>query len=227
MLGTVSLFGLQKLPQFEQASNSVQKGHESSPGTIETYPLHEDIITTVFWVGEDADEQTNDSIHNSSSVWVEDWEASFGGVDDPNDRCGYRPCGFEPRENPFYFALPFSDYNEQGLKPASQLEVIPWFDGTTNNGESLLKNRWIEITHNGKKVSAQWEDAGPFGEDDAEYVFGTAPPKEPRAGLDVSPAVADYLGLDGRGETAWRFVKESEVPLGPWKEVITTSDPQW
>ena len=195
--------------------------------STETYPLHENVVTTIFWVGEEANPDTNDNIHNNSSAWANDWEAAFGGEDDPNDRCGYVPCDFQPKENPFYFALPFGDYTEDGLKSDSELQAVPWYTGSVKAGESILKNRWIEITHQGEKAYAQWQDVGPFNDDDADYVFGTAEPKDPRAGLDVSPAVADYLGLDGRGETSWRFIEESAVPSGPWREVVTVSGPRW
>ena len=195
--------------------------------STETYPLHENVVTTVFWVGEEANLNTNDNIHNNSSAWANDWEAAFGGEDDPSDRCGYVPCDFEPKENPFYFALPFGDYTEDGLKSDSELQKVPWYTGSVKAGESILKNRWIEITYQGKKAYAQWQDVGPFNDDDADYVFGTAEPKDPRAGLDVSPAVADYFDIDGRGETSWRFIEESAVPPGPWREVVTASGPQW
>ena len=36
------------------------------------------------------------------------------------------------------------------------------------------------------------------------------------AGLDVSPAVRDYLTLKQTDVTDWRFVAFSEVPRGPW-----------
>ena len=36
------------------------------------------------------------------------------------------------------------------------------------------------------------------------------------AGLDVSPAVRDYLGLQDTDVTDWKFVEFSEVPPGPW-----------
>jgi hypothetical protein len=36
------------------------------------------------------------------------------------------------------------------------------------------------------------------------------------AGLDVSPAVRDYLQLNETDVTDWRFVEFSEVPRGPW-----------
>ncbi len=210
----------------ESGRGAVRRGDETAPVALESYPVHEGILTTIFWVGEGAD-NSNDFIHNRSSAWVENWVGSFGGIDDPDDRCGYRPCDFVPKENTFYFALPVSDYNEMGIKPASQLEAIPWYEGQSKEGESILKNRWIEITYQGKKAYAQWEDVGPFGEDDVGYVFGSDRPEEPRAGLDVSPAVSDYLNIDGKDDVSWRFIEESEVPAGPWKDVITRSGPQF
>ena len=36
------------------------------------------------------------------------------------------------------------------------------------------------------------------------------------AGLDVSPAVRDYLGLSDTDVCDWRFVEIREVPPGPW-----------
>jgi len=50
-------------------------------------------------------------------------------------------------------------------------------------------------------------------------VFGNERPKPSLnggAGLDVSPAVRDYLGLKETDVTEWRFVEFSEVPRGPW-----------
>jgi hypothetical protein len=36
------------------------------------------------------------------------------------------------------------------------------------------------------------------------------------AGIDVSPAVRDYLGLGPLGLVDWRFVEQAQVPAGPW-----------
>lgn len=184
---------------------------------------HKGIIATVFWVGEAADAD-NDFIQNRSSTWQEDWQGHYGGVDDPDNRCGHNPCGFTPKENPFYFALPFNDYQENGEpRAADVLRKIPWYTGQPAEGTSLLKNRWVKITSGSTTVYAQWEDAGPFNEEDVDYVFGTNAPKEHRAGIDLSPATAKYLGVDGRGTVAWQFVDEAHVPAGPWKDIVTTS----
>ncbi|HEY0791357.1 MAG TPA: hypothetical protein VGD78_09875 [Chthoniobacterales bacterium] len=50
-------------------------------------------------------------------------------------------------------------------------------------------------------------------------MFGTdwpSPNRNGNAGLDVSPAVQQYLGLSGLDVVRWRFVSASEVPRGPW-----------
>jgi hypothetical protein len=179
-------------------------------------------ITTVFWVGEAANGD-NGFIHNRSSYWDRDWIKSFGGVDSPKDRRGYFPSGFTPKQNPFYAALPFAEVDENGqLKDVAK--NIPGFG---QSEEPLTRNRWIEIRHKGKSCFAQWQDVGPFGEDDFDWVFGSA--KKPRnreglkAGLDISPAAAEYLGIAGSDKTEWRFVEEKDVPDGPWKAIVTRS----
>ncbi|HEV7952055.1 MAG TPA: hypothetical protein VGO98_01640 [Candidatus Saccharimonadales bacterium] len=199
-----------------------QSSQSTPPEPATPYPLHENITATVFWVGEGAD-NSNDFIHNRASAWMSDWTTSYGGVDDPENRCGYRPCAFTPKENPFYFALPFNDYDKNGLKPAAVLRAIPWYTGTIPEGTSIIKNRWIEVTHGNRVAYAQWEDVGPFGEDDAGYVFGTSKPTESRAGLDLSPALAEYLGVNGRGVVSWRFVDSGSVPKGEWTKIVTKS----
>ena len=55
----------------------------------------------------------------------------------------------------------------------------------------------LKIRYKGKSCFAQWQDVGPFGEDDFGWVFGSA--KKPKntqglkAGLDISPATAQFL----------------------------------
>jgi hypothetical protein len=194
------------------------------------YPLHQNITVTIFWVGEDGNEENN-YIPNLQSVWDDKWLEHYGGVDDPNNRNGYFPTNFTPFENPFYYALPYNDFDENGERKAEVDQVIYW-SGEQGWGEleSMCKNRWIKIIKGNKSVYAQWEDAGPFGDDDADYVFGDALPKNELnndAGLDVSPAVRDFLSLSDIDVVNWRFVDFSEVPAGPWTEIITTSQIYW
>jgi len=60
---------------------------------------------------------------------------------------------------------------------------------------------------------------GPFQIDHWQYVFGSERPRPNRnhdTGLDVSPAVRDYLGMSGMDVCDWKFVNVYEVPDGPW-----------
>jgi hypothetical protein len=77
----------------------------------------------------------------------------------------------------------------------------------------------LAIRRGNKVCCAQWEDCGPFFTDHWQYAFGNERPKSnlnQNAGLDVSPAVRDYLGLDNIDVCDWRFVDIREVPAGPW-----------
>lgn len=187
------------------------------------YPWKVDIVTTVFWIGELP--TRNNPTPNTVSAWDMRWTSNFGGYDnpDPNRREGFLPKGFVPGENPFYFALPYNDISRTGTK-ASARAAIPWFEETYyRNGRTVLKGRWIAIRKGDKVCYAQWEDVGPFETDDWEYVFGDKRPKTTKnrgAGLDVSPAVRDYLDFGGGyGTVDWRFVDVDEVPEGPWKQL--------
>jgi hypothetical protein len=147
-------------------------------------------------------------------------------VDDPVQRSGFFPAGFTPQQNPFYFALPYDDLNNNGARKADAVQVIPWARRMhVPRGDSLLKNHWIKITAHGRVAYAQWEDVGPFLDNDAAYVFGGARPSNPdgvHAGLDVSPAVRDFLGLGDVSRTRWQFVNAAQVPPGPWTQIVTT-----
>jgi len=186
--------------------------------------VHDNIISTIFWVGEAAD-ASNANITNTVSAWDEAWQTHYGGVDDPNNRNGYYPAAFVPHENPFYFALPYSDFDNDGNRRASA-GSCPNAATLANQPYSWCKNAWIKITHGGKTTYAQWQDTGPLEEDDTAYVFGSARPRNTwgaKAGIDVSPAVKTYLGLQDVDTVSWSFVSASSVPAGPWRDIVTTS----
>lgn len=85
----------------------------------------------------------------------------------------------------------------------------------------VCKGHWLEIRHGTKICYAQWEDVGPFRTDSARYVFGDQRPSlnvNRSAGIDVSPAVRDYLGLGSLDLVDWRFVEEADVAAGPWSQ---------
>ena len=191
-----------------------------SPG--EQYPWKSQIVTTVFWIGEKPTE--NNPVPNRASSSDKEWSKSYGGFDDPNParRQDYIPVKFTPRQNPFYCALPYNDKAATGHRPEAA-RVVPWFNEAYQGpGVSVCKDRWIAIRKGNKIAYAQWEDAGPFRTDHWQYVFGNERPKpnlNKGAGLDVSPAVRDYLGINETDVTDWQFVDFKDVPRGPWSNL--------
>jgi len=185
----------------------------------EAFQWKRGVISTVFWVGEAATE--NNPVPNTKSAWDQSWQSSFGGYDDPARRSGYGPVGFAPQLNPFYIALPYNDLGKNGRHRPEASQVIPWFwESYRGDSVSVCKGRWVAIHQGGKVCYAQWEDVGPFETDHFEYVFGKESPRPNRnhnAGIDLSPAVRDFLGLRGIDRVEWRFVEAHEVPTGPWK----------
>ncbi len=213
-------------------NTTIQELNQTTPASAK-YTLHENITATLFWVGED-ESPDNHQITNVESAWDDTWLKHYGGIDTP-ERTTLFPA-FKPKENPFYFALPYSDFDDNGNRREDAFKVIPWAgEKTWTQEESMVKNRWIKIEANGKTAYAQWEDAGPFEYDDIDYVFGTAAPKNRdnnHAGLDLSPAVWIYLGydtrnMDNQAKMNWQFVDKEDVPNGPWMDVVTYQQISW
>ncbi len=186
------------------------------------YPWKMDIVTTVFWVGEGT--SANNMTPNDKSSWDTDWQRSFGGFDDPDSAKrgpDYRPVTFVPKLNPFYVALPYNDVVSSTTTKDEAKTAIPWFKQVfKGHGKSVCRDHWIAVRLGDRICYAQWSDCGPFVTDDVKYVFGDARPvnsKNNGAGLDISPAVRDYLGFKTSAKCDWRFVDLHEVPDGPWK----------
>lgn len=222
--------GMQYLPGYgveetESPAGLPQVFAPTRPRTSYTkYPWKREIITTVFWVGESARPDMGDP-GNMASSWDTKWLASYGGHDDPNPSnrtWDFRPKDFVPGQNPFYIALPYNDLQGwKNTKPTAK-RMIPWYkERFSDHGDTVIKGQWLAIRLGSKICYAQWEDVGPFETDDWQYVFGDARPKTDGnggAGLDVSPAVRDFLGLRSGQPVDWRFVDLDEVPTGPWRK---------
>ena len=164
----------------------------------------------------------NNPVPNVKSSWDANWTSNYGGFDTPDAgaRRNYIPVAFVPRQNPFYCALPYNDVTHGQFKPEAAL-VIPWFKQAFKEpGRSVCKDRWLAIRKGNRICYAQWEDCGPFRTDHFQYVFQNERPKanlNRGAGLDVSPAVRDYLGLSPTDVTDWQFVEVRDIPPGPWR----------
>jgi len=190
-----------------------------APGSSRQFPWKTNIVTTIFWIGEKP--TANNPTPNHSSSWDENWTKNYGGFDNPNpaQRRDLIPVNFTPRQNPFYCALPYNDKSTNGHRSEAP-QVVPWFqEAYQGPAVSTCKGRWLAIRNGNKTAYAQWEDAGPFRTDHWQYVFGNERPKpnlNRGAGLDVSPAVRDFLGLQDTDVTDWKFVDFKDVPVGPW-----------
>ena len=208
-------------PEALAASVTAPATPEAPAAVADRYPWKRDIVTTTFWIGERPSK--NNPAPNRTSAWDKAWAAHYGGTDTParNERTDFRPAAFVPGQNPFYVALPYNDVQMNGHKPEAE-KIIPWFrDEYRGPGQSVCKGRWVAIHFKGRMVYAQWEDCGPFRTDHSGYVFGDERPKKninKGAGLDVSPAVRDCLGMDDTDVTDWKFVDFDEVPHGPWSK---------
>jgi hypothetical protein len=187
------------------------------------YPWRTQIVTTMFAVGY----AKKGHAPHKTSAWDPQWLAHYGGIDNPNParRHNYISTTFVPRQNPFYIALPYNDVEKGATKPEAKI-VIPWFreindKGDWVEGRSVCRHRWLAIRSGAGRVCyAQWSDCGPFVTDHWEYVFGSEKPRpnsDGGAGLQVSPAVRDYLELSNIDVTDWKFVEARDVPDGPWK----------
>ena len=161
------------------------------------YPWKENIVTTVFNIGELPTPRNPTPNHSSS--WDPNWEANYGGFDDPepSHRRGFLPPGFIPRQNPFYCALPYNDVTRGHTKPEAKL-IIPWFNQAfEQEGHTVCKGRWIAIRHGNRVAYAQWEDCGPFSTESYQYVFGKDLPRpnlNGGAGVGCLPRCAGRLG---------------------------------
>ena len=190
--------------------------------SAERFAWKTQIVTTIFWIGERP--TPNNPVPNRASSWDKNWTQNYGGFDDPSSahRIGFQPAKFTPQQNPFYCALPYNDKASTGHRPEAST-VVPWFkEAYQGPAVSTCKGRWVAIRKGGKTVYAQWEDAGPFRTDHWQYVFGNERPKpnlNRGAGLDVSPAVRDYLGLKDTDVTDWKFAEFNDVPQGPWAKL--------
>ena len=142
------------------------------------YPWHLEISTTVFWCGEPP---SPGSPSNRVSAWDRSWVYNA------------------PIESPFYCALPYNDVEAGHTRPEAA-SVVPWFNQAyVRDGQTVLEGKWIAIRHGNRVCYAQWRDVGPFQVDHWQYVFGNERPRPNRnqdAGLDLSPAVRDWLGLE-------------------------------
>lgn len=196
-------------------TNDVNDTKEESDDENETlsYIQHNNIVADIFWIGEE----------DNSSSWDSDWVGSYGGVDTPDERDVYHPITFTPTQNPFYVALPYNDLGSDGQLKSDISDYIPWANPNDTPTQSICKNRWLKISANRKDAYGQWEDVGPVGDNDINYLFDTSKPLSSPS-ISLSPAIRDYLGIDANSSVNWVFVDDEDVPDGPWRDIVTRSN---
>ena len=176
--------------------------------THNIYPWRANVLSELIWIGMDG---------RKSSVWDPNWVRDFNGEDTPDNRNGFAPGGHACGLNPFYVVLPFNDLAHPDL--ARQWLPRGWTRAARDGKPiSACKDRWVELKNvRGDVCYAQWEDAGPKGDDRASYVFGDDRPGKDESGIGLSPAAGEYLGMSNETPfVSWRFVDEADVRPGAW-----------
>lgn len=79
----------------------------------------------------------------------------------------------------------------------------------------------VRVTHNGRSVICPVIDVGPWNTRDPYWVTGARPQAESGidmtgrrtnlAGIDLTPAAAQAIGLRGKGTVDWEFIKENTM----------------
>ena len=117
----------------------------------------------------------------------------------------------KPGKNPFFIGLPFDERADPVL-------TEKWVPATwRNRGSSACRGHWVELKNDkGDSCFAQWTLPSTSETNEGAYVFGDQPPVGP--GITISPAVANYLGLDESSAltVSWRFVDDANVRPGAW-----------
>src|SRR5664279_26752 len=161
----------------------------NSAAAARVYPMHTNIVSTTFWVGEIFNSGPDGS--QVISTYDGRWYSHFGGCDGKivKNKCqteprtaanNFFPTSMTPEQNPFYLDLPFDDINDRTAYK-ERCSVVPWANDPGSIGNckdqdfSYMKNRWVQLTGpNGRTCYGQVEDAGPGQYHDANYVFGSA-----------------------------------------------------
>ncbi|MBK1790123.1 hypothetical protein [Persicirhabdus sediminis] len=204
---------------FEAPPKAREIAEEAQEWQDNEHPWRRGITADIFYIGQKPFRGKGKDY--SKSAWDPNWQENYGGVDHPVFRKGYAPRDFIPKSNPFYIALPYNDLLANGARCPYAAEAVPWFWKVQHTeGKSVCQNRWVALHYRGKVCYAQWQDVGPYAEDDWAYVFKARYPAlrlaSSPAAIQVSPAVRDYLGMQKNSRISWKFIEEYEVIKGPW-----------
>jgi len=143
---------------------------------IQRFPWKRIIVTTVFWVGEEAG--ANNPCRTTEVPGTPNWTGNYGGLDNPirrRDATIFR-WHFPPPD-----ILLFVRCRTTMSRTASLTEAPLVIHGSnrtyTGPGQSVCKDRWVANSKGNRTCYAQWEDCGPFRTDHFQYVFQNERPK--------------------------------------------------
>jgi hypothetical protein len=108
------------------------------------------------------------------------------------------------------------DYNVSAYDETKVLDDIDFYVALPDRFEGERPNVLVINRETGMAAIASIEDVGPWNTDDPYWLSGARPQAESgtdmsgretnNAGIDLSPALADALGIDGMGEVDWEFI---------------------
>jgi N-acetylmuramoyl-L-alanine amidase len=108
------------------------------------------------------------------------------------------------------------DYNTSAYDPDKVLNDTDLYIALPDRIEGERPQVRVYNRATGKSATATIEDVGPWNTDDPYWSNGTRPQAESGtdmsgretngAGIDLSPALASAIGIDGMGEVDWEFV---------------------
>src|SRR5437762_12413135 len=96
----------------------------SRTSTTTRYPWKTNIVTTVFWIGEQIG--GNNPIPNHKSSWDANWASNYGGFANPDSSSlpHYVPFLYVRLQNPAYYPLPHSWVTHAQFKPV-MVRIFP------------------------------------------------------------------------------------------------------
>jgi N-acetylmuramoyl-L-alanine amidase len=108
------------------------------------------------------------------------------------------------------------DYNVSAYDETKVLNDEDLYVALPDRFEGERPEVWMINRKTGKHAVAEIWDVGPWNIDDPYWLTGERPQAESGtdmtgrptngAGIDLSPALAKELGIDGMGEVSWRFI---------------------
>ena len=184
--------------QIEAVSQRTRAGSENcqSPGLSRPFPWKTNIVRTCFGSAKSQVEIISSRIAQVPGINNGRKPRWF---DHPNPAHGlnYVPTKVIPQQNPYYCnPLQRQSTYWPPARSASCFSVVS--RGVSRAGCFHLQGPMDGDPKGNRIALAQWENAVPFRTDHWQYVFGNERPKpnlNQGAGLDVSPAVPDCLGL--------------------------------